>query len=103
MRARSCYSESIDISSTDFIEMMLLDGCFIVYRIACRIDDFRFEVKGQAEDGSPIAPMKSIGQDGFMSAWFRSWNRVSPARDCELGGWLRDKPYRACTAEGQVA
>ncbi|XP_016651537.1 PREDICTED: UPF0481 protein At3g47200 [Prunus mume] len=28
--ARSCYSESIPMSSPDFVEMMVLDGCFII-------------------------------------------------------------------------
>ncbi|KAK1279334.1 UPF0481 protein [Acorus gramineus] len=60
MRARSCYSESIDMSSTDFVEMMLLDGCFVVFTLACQIDDLSFDVKGPAEDGGPIAPMNWI-------------------------------------------
>ncbi|KAJ1685588.1 hypothetical protein LUZ63_016978 [Rhynchospora breviuscula] len=31
LRARSCYSEPyVDISSDDFVEMMILDGCFIL-------------------------------------------------------------------------
>ncbi|GMP84614.1 hypothetical protein CsSME_00038073 [Camellia sinensis var. sinensis] len=29
-KARSCYSEPIPMSSKDFIDMMVLDGCFIV-------------------------------------------------------------------------
>lgn len=29
-RARCCYSEKIDLSSDEFVEMMLIDGCFIV-------------------------------------------------------------------------
>ncbi|KAK1308805.1 UPF0481 protein [Acorus calamus] len=51
VRARSCYSDYIDMSSTDFVEMMLLDGCFIVFLLACQIDDLRFEVEGSEIDG----------------------------------------------------
>ncbi|KAK1284634.1 UPF0481 protein [Acorus calamus] len=29
-RARSCYSEVIDMESNDFVEMMVLDGCFLI-------------------------------------------------------------------------
>ncbi|KAK1319252.1 UPF0481 protein [Acorus calamus] len=29
-RARSCYSEVIDMGSNEFVEMMVLDGCFII-------------------------------------------------------------------------
>ncbi|KAK1283921.1 hypothetical protein QJS10_CPB21g01539 [Acorus calamus] len=29
-RARSCYSEAIDMGSNEFVEMMVLDGCFII-------------------------------------------------------------------------
>ncbi|XP_078154162.1 UPF0481 protein At3g47200-like [Carex rostrata] len=29
-RARRCYSERVDFGSNDFIEMMLLDGCFVL-------------------------------------------------------------------------
>ncbi|XXG52843.1 hypothetical protein AAC387_Pa03g1050 [Persea americana] len=30
-RARSCYSENINLESEEFVEMMLMDGCFIVF------------------------------------------------------------------------
>ncbi|KAK1294292.1 UPF0481 protein [Acorus calamus] len=56
VRARSCYSEFIDMSSTDFIEMMLLDGCFIVFLLACQIDDLCFEAEGSENDGGSIDP-----------------------------------------------
>ncbi|KAK1284633.1 UPF0481 protein [Acorus calamus] len=29
-RARSCYSEAIEMGSNDFVEMMVLDGCFLI-------------------------------------------------------------------------
>ncbi|KAK6944007.1 Protein of unknown function DUF247, plant [Dillenia turbinata] len=39
-KARNCYSESIPMSSNDFAEMLLLDGCFIVelFRHVCCCD-----------------------------------------------------------------
>ncbi|KAG1338808.1 putative UPF0481 protein [Cocos nucifera] len=30
MRARRCYFERVDLSSDEFVEMLLLDGCFII-------------------------------------------------------------------------
>ncbi|KAK1294593.1 UPF0481 protein [Acorus calamus] len=60
VRARSCYSESINMSSTDFVEMMLLDGCFIVYRLACYMDVLDLEVEESEKDGGPIDPMTFI-------------------------------------------
>ncbi|OMO57031.1 hypothetical protein COLO4_35513 [Corchorus olitorius] len=36
IKARDCYSEAINLSSTDeFIEMMVLDGCFIFEFLSC--------------------------------------------------------------------
>ncbi|KAF3441707.1 hypothetical protein FNV43_RR15622 [Rhamnella rubrinervis] len=43
IQARECYSETIHLSSHEFIEMMVLDGCFIVelFRKASKL--YRFE------------------------------------------------------------
>ncbi|KAI7724811.1 hypothetical protein M8C21_021734 [Ambrosia artemisiifolia] len=38
-RARKCYGEDIHMSSDEFVEMMLVDGCFIIelfYKTCCR-------------------------------------------------------------------
>ncbi|KAI3822356.1 hypothetical protein L1987_09945 [Smallanthus sonchifolius] len=38
-RARKCYGKEIDMTSDEFVEMMLLDGCFIIelfYKSCCR-------------------------------------------------------------------
>ncbi|GKV22556.1 hypothetical protein SLEP1_g32418 [Rubroshorea leprosula] len=39
-RARNCYSESLSISDSEFLEMMVLDGCFIVELIYKIFDDW---------------------------------------------------------------
>lgn len=42
-RARDCYSEEIDLDSNDFVEMMVLDACFIIelfLRIWDRAENF---------------------------------------------------------------
>lgn len=38
-RARECYSEVINLNSDEFVEMLVLDGCFIVelFRIVCGV------------------------------------------------------------------
>ncbi|KAL6133580.1 hypothetical protein ACLB2K_065815 [Fragaria x ananassa] len=40
-RTRGCYDEDIPMSSSDFVQMILLDGCFIIelFRHVCRNDD----------------------------------------------------------------
>ncbi|KAK1319567.1 putative UPF0481 protein [Acorus calamus] len=60
IRARSCYSEFIKMSSTDFIEMMLLDGCFIVFFLAFKIDDLYFKAEGSVNDDGPIKPTQFV-------------------------------------------
>lgn len=37
-RARKCYSEEIEIDSDSFVEMMVLDGCFLI-ELFCRVAD----------------------------------------------------------------
>lgn len=39
--ARLCYAETTDLSSDEFVEMMLLDGCFI---LALHISDYHIPV-----------------------------------------------------------
>ncbi|KAI3469637.1 hypothetical protein Pfo_026300 [Paulownia fortunei] len=34
-RARKCYAEPIDLSSNEFVTMMVLDGCFLIELIRC--------------------------------------------------------------------
>ncbi|KAK0607147.1 hypothetical protein LWI29_010259 [Acer saccharum] len=47
-RARGCYKESVSLESDEFVEMMLLDGCFIVELIhKCIMPELR-------EDDDPI-------------------------------------------------
>ncbi|XP_010271392.1 PREDICTED: UPF0481 protein At3g47200-like [Nelumbo nucifera] len=43
-RARKCYAETISLSSDQFVEMMLLDGCFIIaYFFMCENPSLRSE------------------------------------------------------------
>ena len=37
-QARNCYSGNIKMSSKDFVEMMVLDGCFVIFFILQEID-----------------------------------------------------------------
>ena len=39
--ARLCYAETVDLSSDEFVEMMLLDGCFI---LALHASDYQIPV-----------------------------------------------------------
>ncbi|KAK1318031.1 hypothetical protein QJS10_CPB04g00981 [Acorus calamus] len=64
-RAQSCYSQSIGVLSNEFVEMMLLDGCFIIFLLA-REDDVAREVLDNAlkkGDGGPIDPKRWILED----------------------------------------
>ncbi|XP_057493942.1 UPF0481 protein At3g47200-like [Actinidia eriantha] len=45
-KARGCYVETINLSSDDFVEMMLLDGCFI---LALLTDNFEIPVGTERE------------------------------------------------------
>ncbi|KAK1300907.1 UPF0481 protein [Acorus calamus] len=62
VRARSSYSEAIDMCSKEFVEMMLLDGCFIVFILAREIKGMRkilgdkLRNAGPEGDGGLIAP-----------------------------------------------
>ncbi|KAK1591901.1 hypothetical protein Q3G72_015633 [Acer saccharum] len=47
-RARGCYKESVSLESDQFVEMMLLDGCFIVELI------HKFKMAELREDDDPI-------------------------------------------------
>ncbi|KAK1293111.1 hypothetical protein QJS10_CPB17g01059 [Acorus calamus] len=49
-RARGCYSKVVDMYSKDFVEMMLLDGYFIVSVLACEMDGTN---QAEEEDGTP--------------------------------------------------
>ncbi|KAK1264709.1 UPF0481 protein [Acorus gramineus] len=69
LRARSCYSEVIDMSSEEFVEMMLLDGCFTVFILTCELNDLVWMPReGLQEtehnvDGGGIAPRVSLLDD----------------------------------------
>lgn len=52
-RARDCYSEEIDLDSNDFVEMMVLDACFII-ELFLRIWD-------RAENCHPSDPVLNLG------------------------------------------
>lgn len=51
--ARRCYSEIIDLGSKEFVEMMLLDGCFIVQFLIQRKQHGEIKQK-RRETGDPI-------------------------------------------------
>ncbi|CAL1392421.1 unnamed protein product [Linum trigynum] len=53
-RARECYADPIPLDSDDFVEMMLLDGCFLVelIRKCCAME-------GLADDHDPIFAVPS--------------------------------------------
>ncbi|XXG72759.1 hypothetical protein AAC387_Pa07g1782 [Persea americana] len=61
-RARDCYSEVIDQDSHSFVEMMLLDGCFII--------EFFRKAHEEDHDGDPIFELewlaKAVMADLFM-------------------------------------
>ncbi|KAK1291340.1 UPF0481 protein [Acorus calamus] len=54
-RARGCYSEVVNLYSKDFVEMMLLDGCFVVFVLACEMD-----YANQAEEDE---------EEGVLKVW----------------------------------
>ncbi|KAK1317135.1 UPF0481 protein [Acorus calamus] len=49
--ARGCYSEVVNMYSKDFVEMMLLDGCFVVYVLACELD-YANQAEEDEEEGA---------------------------------------------------
>ncbi|KAG6670436.1 hypothetical protein I3843_Q065000 [Carya illinoinensis] len=66
---RECYSEVVDLSSKKFIEMMLIDGCFILeflYRYQCiyveRDEEPRHEILIELKDGEDNDPV-------FKTSW----------------------------------
>ncbi|KAK1265091.1 UPF0481 protein [Acorus gramineus] len=69
LRARSCYSEVIDMSSEEFVEMMLLDGCFTVFILTCKLNELVWMPReGLQEtehnvDGGGIAHGVSLSDD----------------------------------------
>ncbi|KAK1292122.1 UPF0481 protein [Acorus calamus] len=71
-RARSCYSERVDMGSREFAEMMLLDGCFIL-GILLREKKEAMNLKGEnTDDGSD--------QEIEVDELFRSLENNSPTR-----------------------
>ncbi|KAJ7980387.1 hypothetical protein O6P43_003670 [Quillaja saponaria] len=47
-RARKCYAEEIQLTSNQFVEMMLVDGCFIIELL------FKYALKGLRRLGDPL-------------------------------------------------
>ncbi|XXG86934.1 hypothetical protein AAC387_Pa11g1744 [Persea americana] len=43
-QARNCYSENIQMSSNEFVEMMVLDGCFFIFLVLQRIRSVESDV-----------------------------------------------------------
>ncbi|KAK1298292.1 UPF0481 protein [Acorus calamus] len=69
LRARSCYSEAINMLSEEFVEMMLLDGCFTVFILTCELDDLVW-MPGEglhgiehSVDGGGIAPTVALKEN----------------------------------------
>ncbi|KAG9441345.1 hypothetical protein H6P81_017199 [Aristolochia fimbriata] len=60
--ARNCYSEDVSLSSTEFVEMIMLDGCFIL-ELFLKFSEFRYLF----ESGDPICDSRlvwdSVGTD----------------------------------------
>ncbi|KAK1293108.1 UPF0481 protein [Acorus calamus] len=57
-RARSCYSETFQISDEDFAKMMVLDGCIVLFILNERLEDIVLlpDQQQPAENNGAIAP-----------------------------------------------
>ncbi|XP_068340456.1 UPF0481 protein At3g47200-like [Pyrus communis] len=53
---RNCYSDHHELSVSDFVEMMVLDGCFIIelFRFVCESNDDDHVVDENDREGNPI-------------------------------------------------
>ncbi|GKV08878.1 hypothetical protein SLEP1_g20449 [Rubroshorea leprosula] len=88
--ARNCYAESLTMSTDDFLEMIVLDGCFVVelfHQIHCRewVEDELFELLGLTSGNDKFLYIKSFFDvfDNSILPGFKakdaSWNEGSIA------------------------
>ncbi|XP_074586532.1 UPF0481 protein At3g47200-like [Curcuma longa] len=64
-RARDAYSEEVEMDSNSFVEMMLLDGCFLMLTIMKRTETMNSEESTWMESASSLTPY-IVARDIFM-------------------------------------